>query len=316
MNADVVAGLDRLAQLHAAGQLTDEQFVAARADLLRNAEPLQNSVPAVPGQRTSPGGYGPPPQRRPTAEAPPGGYAWAQPQPQPAEPPPSGGAGLWWVAAALVVVALVVAGVILRLTVFGPDTTSAQPPPVAKGQPDDRAPAPPTATRAPEPRPTATRAPEPTPITELRPVGVTADSTSPASVDDSGQQVTYDATNVVDGRADTAWRTAGDASTQSLHFTFGRPVQLATVGLIPGYAKTDPATGVDRFTQNRRVLQVAWTADDGYSVVQDFRDERTLQTVPFERTTTTLTLTILRTTPPGERDFTALSEVEFTGRTG
>jgi hypothetical protein len=145
---------------------------------------------------------------------------------------------------------------------------------------------------------------------------VTADSTAPASVDDSGVRVTYDAANLVDGRADTAWRTPGDATGQSLHFSFGRPVHLASVGLLPGYAKADASTGADRFTQNRRVVAVAWQADDGTSVVQDLRDERSVQTTPFDATTSGLTMTILATTPPGDRDFTAISEVAFTGIAG
>jgi hypothetical protein len=278
--------------------------------------PAQRSGPADPTTPGVPDGswaapVGPPPARRSTAEAPPGAVPWPPPAPRPPARS-SGGIGLWWVVAALSVVAVVVAAVILRLTVFGPDSTRADAPGVSKGQNAGSASSQPTA-----PRPTATRAPEPpAPVTELRPVGVTADSTSPPSLDDSGRPVAYDAANVVDGRADTAWRTAGDASTQSLHFDFGRPVHLATVGLIPGYAKTDASTGVDRFLQNRRIASVAWTADDGYSIVQDFRDQRTLQTVAYDRTTTSLTLTILRTTAPGDRDFTALSEVEFTGRAG
>jgi hypothetical protein len=219
--------------------------------------------------------------------------------------------------AALLVVAVVVTAVILRLTVFGPDQTQAQQPegPTSSAQPPSSSPVSESPASS-SPSPPSTQATPPGPVTELRPTAVRADSTSPPSVDDSGQQVSYDATNVVDGRADTAWRTAGDASGQSLYFDFGRPVDLATVGLIPGYAKTDAATGADRFVQNRRVVSVAWTADDGFSLVQDFRDQRTLQTVAFDRTTTTLTLTILATTAPGDRDFTALSEAEFTGRTG
>jgi hypothetical protein len=259
-----------------------------------------------------PAPVGAPPPRRPTAEAPPGAVPWPTQAPT---PPASRSSSyenwVWWLLAGLVVVAVVVTAVILRLTVFGPDETKAQQPEVTNGQAQR-----PTATRAPESSPQSSPQPPPAPVTELRPTAVSADSTSPPSVDDSGQQIAYDATNVADGQADTAWRTAGDASGQSLHFDFDRPVQLATVGLIPGYAKTDTTTGADRFVQNRRIVSVEWTADDGYSVVQDFRDQRTLQTVPFDRTTTTLTLTILQTTAPGDRDFTALSEVEFTGRAG
>ncbi len=37
---------------------------------------------------------------------------------------------------------------------------------------------------------------------------------------------------------------------------------------MPGYAKTDPANGVDRYAENNRITRVRWRFDDGTTFVQ------------------------------------------------
>ena len=74
--------------------------------------------------------------------------------------------------------------------------------------------------------------------------------------------------------------------------------------MIGGYVKVDPLTGVDRFPQNHRVRQVRWTFSDGTTVTQDLADSRNMQTIPVDVTTTTATMEILATYPPGGRSAT------------
>ena len=87
--------------------------------------------------------------------------------------------------------------------------------------------------------------------------------------------------------------------------------------MIGGYVKVDPLTGVDRFPQNHRVRQVRWTFSDGSTVTQDLADSRNMQTIPVDVTTTTATLEILATYPPGGRSRRAsmvpIAEVQFIG---
>ena len=87
--------------------------------------------------------------------------------------------------------------------------------------------------------------------------------------------------------------------------------------ILPGYAKIDPATGANRFTQNRRVLRVRLTFDGGTSVEGAFQEKATLQPVAVPNTITrTIVIEILETTAPGSqdgRDFTPISEIVVDG---
>lgn len=147
----------------------------------------------------------------------------------------------------------------------------------------------------------------------IHPVDVAADSNAEPSEDDSGNPVTYVAANLIDGDLTTCWRTNGAAIDVSIPFNLGGLSQVTAVGLVPGYAKVDPVTGKDRFTQNRRVLQVTWSADDGNAVSQDLTDSPVMQAIPVAWITTGVVMTIRQVTSPGDRDYTAVSEVAFTG---
>jgi hypothetical protein len=128
-----------------------------------------------------------------------------------------------------------------------------------------------------------------------------------------GQTTSYDASNVQDGDPSTAWRTQGDGTGQSLQFTLPASTHLTQVGLIPGYDKIDNCTAADRFAQMRRVTGVRWTFADGSTVDQKLTGDRTMQLMPINVVTTTVTMEILGTTPPGELDFTPVSEVQLIG---
>ena len=122
--------------------------------------------------------------------------------------------------------------------------------------------------------------------------------------------------NVLDRNPATAWRCEASASTQSLTFTFDQATHLTSVGLIGGYVKVDPLTGVDRFVQNHRVRQVTWTFDNTTTVTQDLADSRSMQTIPVDVTATTVTMEITATYPPGgeaPRDMVPVAEVQFIG---
>jgi hypothetical protein len=148
--------------------------------------------------------------------------------------------------------------------------------------------------------------------------GVYASSASAPSTDDSGNTVTYDATNLIDGDATTAWRTDGDGSGATLTFRFDHPFTVTALALINGYTKEDPATGADRYREERRILLVRWSFSNGPTVEQTLMDdERQLQPLYIDPVVTEdVTLTITSTTEPGDpdRNYTACSEVVILGQ--
>jgi hypothetical protein len=148
----------------------------------------------------------------------------------------------------------------------------------------------------------------------LMPQSAAASTTAPP-VADGGGVVTFDATKVLDGDASTAWRTVGDGVGETITVALGRPVRLAGIGVIAGYASTDNTTWVDRFGQNGRVASARFTLDDGRFTDVTFVDLPQLQTFELTGDTTALQMTILSSTP-GSSPYTALSEVELYGWLG
>ncbi len=133
--------------------------------------------------------------------------------------------------------------------------------------------------------------------------------TSDPGVDAGGTRVSYNAANLTDGVADTTWRCDGSAIGQRLTLDLGRKREVAEVGLIPGYAKTDDADGTDRYAEDNRVTKVRWTI--GSTVVEqsmsgDPQDRRVrLMRVP-KSAARTVTLQILgggqgRSRPDGDQ---------------
>lgn len=145
-----------------------------------------------------------------------------------------------------------------------------------------------------------------------------ASCVSSPSQDAGGTMVTYEPGNAVDGAADTAWRCDGTGAGERLEVSFSSQMTLTSVGLVPGYAKTDAYDGTDRYTQNRRISTVRYTFDDGSSVVQNFDTGtyRSLQTIALPDVSTAhLTITVLDSVagevtngqPPSDK--VAISEV-------
>ncbi|TKJ16523.1 discoidin domain-containing protein [Blastococcus sp. CCUG 61487] len=151
----------------------------------------------------------------------------------------------------------------------------------------------------------------------VAPRSVTASCQAPPGVDAANVPVTYEPANTLDGIGGTAWRCAGSAVGEQLVFDFGRPVTIASVGLVPGYDKVDPVDGTDRFGENRTVTAVTWRFDGGASHRQEIAAPgramaRSRLDAPV--TTSRLVLEIARTGNDGAvRDFTTISDVAFTG---
>jgi hypothetical protein len=150
-------------------------------------------------------------------------------------------------------------------------------------------------------------------VDPVTPTRVRASCTARSSVDSSGDPVSYRAGNVADGDASTAWRCNGTATGVRLVLRLPRPTDLAEVGLVPGYAKTDPVSHVDRYAQNNRIVRVRWTIGD-VKVEQELDGspgDRELQLLRIPRTTASrVTLEILEVVR-GPRNTTAISEVSL-----
>ena len=149
-----------------------------------------------------------------------------------------------------------------------------------------------------------------------------APRTAPPNQDVNGDQVAYDASNMLDGVPDTAWRAPGDATGMGLTFTLREPTELDRVGLINGYAKTstdDQNRTFDWYLGNRRIVTVVWIFDDGTKVRQQLEETRELQMIDVDPPVTArrVVLKIIKVSAPGEgtaaRDFTAISEVSLVG---
>jgi hypothetical protein len=148
----------------------------------------------------------------------------------------------------------------------------------------------------------------------LRPDHLRASATSKPGVEASGRRVSYGVAKLVDGDLTTAWRVAGDGVGTTIEAEWDEPVVLSSIGVVPGYAKVDPADHTDRFHQERRVVAVRCSFDDDPAVTVTFADLAQLQAVAVDVTTRKVTIQITQTTAPPERDFTAISELAFQGR--
>ena len=146
-----------------------------------------------------------------------------------------------------------------------------------------------------------------------RGVQVTASLTAPASTDAAGHPVTFLPKNVIDGNVETAWRAPGDGHGVTLTLLFDNPVDVVRIGLIPGYAKTDPETGVNRFQQNRIIRRVRYVIPGLPPIEQTFRPQPVPQFVRVDATTGRITVEILDTGPAHGADDTAISEIYVYG---
>lgn len=148
----------------------------------------------------------------------------------------------------------------------------------------------------------------------LQPVNVHASASANLSQDSSGKPVTFYATNVIDGDLSTPWGVEGRGIGQTITFVFNGPVRLTAVGMVPGYAKVDGASGLNQFVQNRRVTKARYLFTDGSSLDISFSDDAVMQGAQVDVETTAVEIQVLSTSTSAKRDFTAVSEVAFQGR--
>jgi hypothetical protein len=180
----------------------------------------------------------------------------------------------------------------------------------------DSTPSAPT-TKDAEPGKTDQPAPTATATGALVPVLATAadaSCTAPPSSDAAGNKVTYPAANAIDGDDTTAWRCVGDGKNVRLVFQLPPDTRIAEVGIIPGYAKTDPASGDDRYAENNRITLVRWTLGDGVQVEQQLNPDpsrRDVQTLTVPVTSTGSVELEILATDKGRRNNTAISTVTF-----
>jgi hypothetical protein len=149
--------------------------------------------------------------------------------------------------------------------------------------------------------------------------GATASCEAPPSVDAAGNRIRYEPANTYDGDLSTAWRCNGDGVGQTLTLSLAEGVRIGEVGLVPGYAKTDPRSGADRYAENNRITRVRWTFADGTSIVQPLdgsATNREMQTVRIPLTDShQVEIEVLASTP-GARNTIAVSEVRVGQATG
>jgi hypothetical protein len=147
---------------------------------------------------------------------------------------------------------------------------------------------------------------------------VRASCTAPPGRDSGGERVTYAPRNAVDGDDGTAWRCRGEAHGERLVLRLPGRTALGEIGLVPGYAKTDPVSGVDRYAQNNRITKVRWTIGD-ITVEQTLSGDpgdRSVQLLRIPRTTASrVTLEVLAV-DRGQRNTTAISEVRLAEAVG
>lgn len=215
--------------------------------------------------------------------------------------------------AVLLAVLVVIAAIVAFSLIGGHDDK-----PAAGSAPTTSAPtSPPTSDAT---TPTTTASASGGPADDLGPdvAKIEVPGTAPASTDLAGHPVTFDSRNMLDGDADTAWRIAGDASGESITFSFDKPVTISSVGLINGYSKKYP--GYNGYWLNRKILEVRWTFEDGTTVTQDLRRRTTLQTQDVDAgPTSSLRMDIVSTVASNKansRDYTAISEVALQGSAG
>lgn len=171
--------------------------------------------------------------------------------------------------------------------------------------------------------PAGERTERPNPAVSLGPVwdgavspvvlaGATASCTAPESVDAANQPVSYAAENAIDEDETTAWRCNGRARGETITFALPTGTAVAEVGLIPGYAKTDPISGTDRYAENNRITKVRWTLADGVvldQVLDPDPSDRSVQSIRVPVTTTGEVTLEIRAVERGSRNTTAISSV-------
>ncbi len=148
------------------------------------------------------------------------------------------------------------------------------------------------------------------------PALVEASCTARGSTDSQGNPISFRPENTIDGDLTTTWRCEGDAAGQTIRYALAVPANVGRVGMVPGYSKIDEFNGDDRFVENRRVTSAVWhcidvTGAEVASAPQTLADSPQMQLLDVAGFVgcQVIQLEITGATPPGRRDFTAISEI-------
>ena len=142
--------------------------------------------------------------------------------------------------------------------------------------------------------------------------GADASCTAAPSVDAAGKKVSYAVKKAYDGDTSTAWRCEGSGVGEEVSIDFPEETTVVELGLIPGYAKTDPVNGADRYAENNRITRVRWVFDDGTVITQKLdgsAENRSMQTMRIPETEASSVTIDIRSSTEGPRDTVAISEV-------
>lgn len=167
-------------------------------------------------------------------------------------------------------------------------------------------------------RPGAPAAPYQGAVALVEPVGSEATCQSAPSVDEASNPVTYEPARAHDADLSTAWRCDGSGAGQRFTVDLPEGTEVAEVGLVPGYAKTDPASGVDRYAENNRITRVRWHLGGGTTYVQELAgdpDDRSMRTLRVPATPTTEVVLEILASAPGPRGTVAISEIRVASPT-
>ena len=283
------------------------------ASTAAEADSLAGPALDAPTEVLPPAAEWPPPAGVPPAgslaeSAPPSGPVWA---PEPPPPRTVDSRRLTAVIAGLVVLAVLLAAAVVLLT-----RHNQHPPPTATTS-SPSTPGPQSTTTSPEGVPTTPPPVPPTVANIADEATITAPPAAANNHDKAGNATSYGTDHLTDGDPTTAWRMVGDGSGAEVVLTFGAPRTITKLGLINGYAKTDPSSGEDRYGQERRITAVSWTFDDGTSVAQPLSAGDPgvqLLTLPQPKRTQTVRLhidTVTGYTKPF--NYTAISEIQVDG---
>jgi hypothetical protein len=154
------------------------------------------------------------------------------------------------------------------------------------------------------------------PVDAVAVAGSSASCQSADSVDGAGNPTRYPPAHAHDADLTTAWRCDGRGRGERLVLRLPPRTAVAEVGLVPGYAKTDPVSGVDRYAQNNRITRVRWHLGGGRTVVQRLSGvagDRSMRTIRVPRTRTGKVVLEVLASRAGPRNTIAVSEVRIAG---